>query len=101
MAHILTGSGFGSSSHPDGAKLTYLHEFLEEKPKQEIVGLPFSSDGYQQVKVILENKYGINSEIINANVTQILSLPVVIRNDVLKIYDFYQKINLCVQSLKT
>ena len=66
------------------------------------MGLPFSSDGYQQVKVILENKYGINSEIINAHVTQILSLPVVIRNDMVKIHDFYQKINLSVQrSLKT
>ena len=28
------------------AKLTYLQELLEEKPKQEIMGLPFSSDGY-------------------------------------------------------
>ena len=89
------------SAVTDGAKLTYLQELLEEKPKQEIMGLPFSSDGCQQVKVILESKYGINSEIINAHVTQILSLPVVIRNDLVKIHDFYQKINLSVQSLKT
>ena len=77
-----------------GAKLTYLQELLEEKPKQEIMGLPSSSDDYQQAKMILENKYGINSEIINAHVTQILSLLVVIiRNDVMKIHDFYQKVS--------
>ena len=40
----------------DGAKLTYLQELLEEKPKQEIIGLLFISDGYQQAKAILENK---------------------------------------------
>ena len=33
--------------------------------------------------------------------TQILSLPVVILNDVVKIHDFYQKMNLSVKSLRT
>ena len=65
------------------------------------MGLPFSSDGYKQAKDISEKKYGINSEIINAHVTQIFSLPLVIRHDVVTIHDFYQKLNLTVQSLKT
>ena len=65
------------------------------------MGLPFSSDGYKEAKDISEKKYGINSEIINAHVTQIFSLPVVIRHEVVKIHDFYQKLNLSVQSLKT
>ena len=82
------------SAITDGAKLTYLQELLEEKPKQEIMGFPFSSDGSQQAKVILENKYGISSEIINAHVTQILSLPVVIHNDVVKIHGFFRKCTL-------
>ena len=94
-------SQIDKSAIADGAKLTYLQELLEEKPKQEIMGLPFSSDGYKQAKDILEKKYGINSEIINAHVTQIFSLPVVIRHEVVKIHDFYQKLNLSVQSLKT
>ena len=74
---------------------------MEEKPKQEILGLPFSSEGYQQAKETLERKYGIDSEIFNAHVTQILSLTVVMRHDVVKIHDFYQKLNLNVLSLKT
>ena len=94
-------SQIDESAIADGAKLTYLQELLEEKPKQEILGLPFSSEGYEQAKETLTKKYGINSEIINAHVTQILSLPVVMRHDVLKIHDFYQKLNLSVQSLKT
>ena len=94
-------SQIDESAIADGAKLTYLQELLEEKPKQEILGLPFSSEGYQQAKEILERKYGIDSEIINAHVTQIFSLPVVMRHDVIKIHDFYQKLNLSVQSLKT
>ena len=65
------------------------------------MGLPFSSEGYQQAKETLERKYGIDSEIINALVTQILNLPAVMRHDVVKIHDFYQKLNLSVQSLKT
>ena len=94
-------SQIDESAIADGAKLTYLQELLEEKRKQEILGLPFSSEGYQQAKEILERKYGIDSEIINAHVTQIFSLPAVMRHDVIKIHDFYQKLNLSVQSLKT
>ena len=94
-------SQIDGSAIADGAKLTYLQELLEEKPKQEILGLPFSSEGYQQAKETLERKYGIDSEIISAHVTQILSLPVVMRHDVVKIHDFHQKLNLSVQSLKT
>ena len=94
-------SQIDKSAFADGAKLTYLQELLEGKPKQEIIGLPFSSDGYKQVKDMLKKKYGINSEIINAHVKQIFSLPVVIQHDVVKIHDFYQKLNLSVQSLKT
>eukprot|EP00794_Sanderia_malayensis_P019343 gene19343-21261_t len=78
-----------------------LEQLLQEKPKQEILGLPFSSEGYQQAKERLERKYCIDSEIITAHVTQILGLSVVMRHDVVKIHDFYQKLNLSVQSLKT
>ena len=60
-------SQIDQSAIADGAKLTYLQELLEEKPKQEILGLPFSSEGYRQAKDRLERKYGINSEIINAH----------------------------------
>ena len=47
-------SQIDKSATADGAKLTYLQELLEEKQKQEIMGLPFSSDGYKQAKDILE-----------------------------------------------
>ena len=94
-------SQIDKSAIADGAKLTYLQKLPEEKPKQEIMGLPFSSDGYKQANNTLEKKYGTNFEIINAHVTQIFSLPEVIHHDVVKIHDFYQKLNLSVQSLKT
>ena len=58
------------------------------------MGLPFSSAG--------QGDFG--KQVLNLfrdHVTQILSLPVVIRNHVVKIHDFYQKMNISVQSLKT
>ena len=94
-------SQIDGSAIADGAKLTYLQDLLDEKLKQEILGLSFSSEGYQQGKETLERKYGIDSEIINAPVRQILSLPVVMRDDVVEIHRFYQKLNLSVLSLKT
>ena len=39
-------------------KFTYLLELLEPKVKRCIEALPFSPEGYNRAKVILEDKYG-------------------------------------------
>ena len=39
--------------------------------------LPCSSEGYEKAKELLTQRYGEESEVINAHVTQILSLSVI------------------------
>ena len=57
-------------------KLLYLKELLELKVRATIEGLPFITEGNEWAKNILKTKYGKESEIANAHVTNIMSLPV-------------------------
>lgn len=58
-------------------KFSYLKELVDAKVRSTIDALPFSSEGYLRAKNILTTKYGKESEIINAHVTNIMSLPVI------------------------
>jgi len=58
-------------------KFSYLKELVDAKVRSTIDALPFSSEGYLRAKNILTTKYGKESEIINAHVTKIMSLPVI------------------------
>ena len=52
--------------------------------------LPFNSEGYLRAKNILTTKYGKESEIINAHVTNIMSLPVIQGANPNKLLEFYE-----------
>ena len=54
--------------------------------------LPCSSEGYEKAKELLPQTYGEESEVINAHVTQILSLPVIHGTPRAKIHEFYDKL---------
>ena len=82
-------------------KFSYLRELLTEQPRSEILGLPFSEDGYQQAKQILEKKYGVTSEILQAHGKQIMKLPVITSGNLRQIHEFYRTLNVSVNSLKT
>ena len=58
-------------------KFSYLKELLEPKVRTTIDGLPFKTEGYERDKNILKTKYGKTSEIVNAYVLSILSLPTI------------------------
>ena len=53
-------------------KFAYLCGFLSPKVKTVIEGLPFTPEGYNHAKSILEDRYGKNSEVIKAYVKQIM-----------------------------
>ena len=53
-----------------------------------IDALPFNSEGYLRAKNILTTKYGKESEIINAHVNNIMSLPVIQGANPNKILEF-------------
>ena len=78
---------------PDMMKFSYLKELVEPKIRTCIDGLPFTAEGYKNVKKILEDKYGNTSEIVN--------LPTVTSTRPEKIHPFYEKLVYCVQSLET
>ena len=56
-------------------KLTYLLELLELNVKCSVESLPFTLEGYNRAKTILETKYGKESEIEKCSVKEILDLP--------------------------
>lgn len=58
-------------------KYSYLKELVDPKIRTEIDGLPFSSEGYERAKNILIRKYGQTSEVVNAYVENIMSLPTI------------------------
>ena len=66
-------------------KLSYLKEFLEPKVRSIIDGLPFTSEGYNRAKSILEGKYGKPSEVANAHIQSIMNLRYIGNADPYKI----------------
>ena len=89
------------SSVSSVTKFSYLRELLDKKVKPEVEALPFTSEGYNRAKSILESKYGKESEIVKAYTKQILDLPHITDADADKIHDFTNKLTYCVQSLET
>ena len=86
---------------PQVSKFSYLKELIIPKVRQAVDGLPFSSEGYERAKNILQDKYGETSEIINAHIQAILQLPVIHGTNPKKIHDFYEKLSRNVQVLET
>ena len=89
------------SGAPQVTKFFYLKELVDPKVRLLIDGLPFSTEGYQRAKNILQSKYGKESEIINAYGNNIISLPTLHGSNPNKISEFYEKLLLSVQALET
>ena len=86
------------------AKLTkfgYLKELLEKHVRNDIEGLPFTDDGYDNAKAILEAEYGQPADIVNAYVKNIMELPVITGVNPRKVKEFYKQLRYNVQSLDT
>ena len=81
-------------------KFAYLKELVLPKVRADIDGLPFTTKGYERAKNILKSEYGKTSEIINAYVNNIMSLPT-IPSENPKEVEFYKKLLYNVQSLET
>ena len=86
---------------PQVTKFAYLKELVLSKVRADIDGLPFSTEGYERAKNILKSEYGKTSEIINAYVTNIMSLPTIQGGDPKEVDAFYKKLLYNVQSLET
>lgn len=82
-------------------KFSYLRELLDFKVKRTIEVLPFTSKGYNRAKSILNERFGKESEIVNAYVKEILDLPLISSTNPRKISEFSEKLTYCVQVLQT
>ena len=82
-------------------KFSYLKELVIPKVLLLIDSLPFTSEGYTRAKNILLTKYGKPSEVANAHVQNIMSLPQINNANPQKIHDFSEKLLCSVQALDT
>ena len=74
---------------------------LQLKIHSLVDGLPLDTEGYIQAKNILMSKYCKVSEVVNAHVQVIMTLPIVHGSIPIRIHEFYEKLLTLVQSLKT
>ena len=93
-------ASIGAADIPNVTKFSYLKELLEPKIRGLIEGLPLSNEGFERAKNILKTKYGKESEIVNAYVTNIMSLEPVHGANPNKISIFYEKLSANVQALE-
>ena len=82
-------------------KYSYLKELVDPKIRKEIDGLLFSSEGYERAKNILKRKNGKPSEVVNAYVENIMSVPTINGSQPNKIHEVYEKLLFNVKSLET
>ena len=86
---------------PQVSKFSYLKELVIPKVRLLIDSMPFTSEGYTRAKNILLTKYGKPSEVANAHVQNIMSLPQINNANPQKIHDFSEKLLCSVQALDT
>ena len=84
------------------SKFNYLLELVKDKPRDDILGLPHTEQGYEEAKRILVETYGKNIKVHKAIIMEIQSLHSInSRIDSSKVHDFYNKLSRCVRTLKT
>ena len=82
-------------------KFSYLIGLVSPKVRSLIDGLLFTTEGYTKAKNILVKKYGKHSEVANAHVQNIMSLPHINNSNPYKIHEFSEKLLSNVQALET
>ena len=89
------------TSIPDEAKFSYLKELVTPKVRATIEKLPADGVGYKKAKEFLEQRYGDSSEVVNAHIQEIMSLPIITGILRPKIHNFYDNLLGHVQALET
>ena len=91
------GSGIAEIS-----KFNYLLELVKGKPKEDILGLPHSADGYKEAKRILEQTYGKETKVHKALIKELEGLPTITSiHKISNIHEFYNKLARVVRTLVT
>ena len=74
------------------SKFNYLLELVEGEPKEHILGLPYTPEGYHEAKKILEMTFGKDIKVHKALIRDLESLPNITSSHKIKeIREFYTK----------
>ena len=91
------GSGISNIS-----KFNYLLVLVSGKPKDDILGLPHTEDGYNEAKRILERMCGKDIKIHKALIKELESLNAISSVHKLKdVHEYYNKLSRTVRTLVT
>ena len=91
------GSGISEIS-----KFNYLLELVTGKPREDILGLPHTRDGYEEAKRILEQTYGRDIKIHKTLIKELENLPHITSVQKLtEIHNFYNHLARIIRTLVT
>ena len=74
---------------------------LAPKVRKTVEALPFTPEGYNRAKSLLQDKFGKESETVKVYTREILELPTINNTHTKKIHEFSEKLTYCVQALET
>ena len=84
------------------SKFNYLLELVKGKPRDDILGLPHTVDGYEEAKRILVQNYGKDSKVHKALIKDLENIqPVTNIHKLEQVHDFYNKLSRIVRTLTT
>ena len=89
-----------SELHPV-SKFNYLKKLLAPKVRLLIDTFSSTSEGYSRAITILKARFGKPSEVTVARIQCITSLPVITNSNPNRIHEFYEKVVISIQALKT
>lgn len=84
------------------SKLNYLLELTKGKPREDILGLPHTVNGYNEAKRILTSTYGKDVKVHRAIIKDIESLnPITNIRNISAVHEFYNQLSRAVRTLVT
>ena len=84
------------------SKFNYLLELMEGKPRDDILGLPHSVEGYDEAKRILQDTYGKDIWVHKALIKDLEGIAAINNTHKIKeVHEFYNKLARTVRTLKT
>ena len=84
------------------SKFNYLLELVKGKPREDILGLPHTEDGYDEAKKILNDIYGKDIKVHKQLTKEVENLhPITSIHKLISIPEFYNKLARTVRTLTT
>lgn len=90
------------SSIAEISKFNYLLELVKGKPRDDILGLPHTQEGYEEAKRILQQTYGKDIKVHKALIKELEDLtPITSIHKLQGIHEFYNQLSRAVCTLVT